>query len=318
MSSVSDALAFRMADGELLEGARQYVSMTTRDVAADCLTRAGVSVRGLSTDETFTRAAQHTTSDFPLLVSNAMGKVALDAYRAVETPLKVLCRQRSLPNFKESTAIRLGGLGKLEELPESGEIVHVTRAERGETMRMKTFAGGITYSRNLQIDDDLGSLGDTTAAMGQAAAETEAAELVALIVDNLNLSDNVAVFHSSRGNIGTAGVPDVATLSAAREAMRMRVGSTASRWWMRARPTCWSRPIWKLKLNRFSPSSRRRRSARRTRSLARSSFWSSQVCRPARGISSPRPAGCRRFSMPTSRRALAFRFRGRKAGTCSA
>ena len=33
-----------------------------------------------------------------------------------ESPLKTLCRQRTLPNFKESTAIRLGEIGRLEEI----------------------------------------------------------------------------------------------------------------------------------------------------------------------------------------------------------
>jgi len=166
----SDALATRMAGGECPEDAAQYLNLSLRDMATESLQRAGVSTRGMSADEVFTRAAAHTTSDFPLLVSNAMGKVALDSYRAAESPLKTLCRQRTLPNFKESTAIRLGEMGRLEEIAENGEITHTSRAENGETMRLKTFARGVTVSRNLLIDDDLGMLGDTTAALGEAAA----------------------------------------------------------------------------------------------------------------------------------------------------
>lgn len=220
----SDALATRMAGGECPEDARQYLGLTMRDVATESLQRAGVSTRGMSADEVFTRAAAHTTSDFPLLVSNAMGKVALDSYRAAESPLKTLCRQRTLPNFKESTAIRLGEMGRLEEIAENGEITHTSRAENGETMRLKTFARGVTVSRNLLIDDDLGMLGDTTAALGEAAAQTEADILVDLIVGNPNLSDGTAVFDASRSNIGSAAAPSVAALTAARQAMRTRTG----------------------------------------------------------------------------------------------
>ncbi|PQO22107.1 peptidase [Rhodobacteraceae bacterium WD3A24] len=220
----SDALATRMAGGECPEDARQYLGLTMRDVATESLQRAGVSTRGMSADEVFTRAAAHTTSDFPLLVSNAMGKVALDSYRAAESPLKTLCRQRTLPNFKESTAIRLGEMGRLEEIAENGEITHTSRAENGETMRLKTFARGVTVSRNLLIDDDLGMLGDTTAALGEAAAQTEADILVDLITSNPNLSDGTAVFDASRSNIGSAAAPSVAALTAARQAMRTRTG----------------------------------------------------------------------------------------------
>lgn len=221
----SDALAFRMgAGGEPADDVRPFLNLSLRDMAVDSLTRAGVSTRGMSADEVFTRAGEHTTSDFPLTVSNAMGKVALDTYRAAESPLKRLCRQRTLPNFKESTSIRLGEMGRLEELAESGEITHTSRAENGETMRLKTFARGVTVSRKLMIDDDLGLLGDMTAALGEAAAQTEADILVDLLTGNPNLSDGNPVFDASRDNIGTASAPDVDALTEARQAMRTRKG----------------------------------------------------------------------------------------------
>ena len=221
----SDALAFRMGGGgEPAADVRPFLNLSLRDMAVDSLTRAGVSTRGMSADEVFTRAGEHTTSDFALTVSNAMNKVALDTYRAAESPLKTLCRQRTLPNFKDATSIRLGEMGRLEELAESGEITHTSRAESGETMRLKTFARGVTVSRKLMIDDDLGLLGDMTAALGEAAAQTEADILVALLTGKPNLSDGNPVFHASRGNIGTADGPSMASLTESRLAMRTRKG----------------------------------------------------------------------------------------------
>jgi len=221
----SDALAFRMgAGGDPADDVRPFLNLSLRDMAVDALTRSGVSTRGMSADEVFTRAGEHTTSDFPLTVSNAMGKVALDTYRAAESPLKALCRQRTLPNFKDSTSIRLGEMGRLEELAESGEITHTSRAENGETMRLKTFARGLTVSRNTMIDDNLGLLGDMTAALGEAAAQTEADILVDLLTGNPDLSDGTAVFDASRDNIGTSSAPDVDALTEARLAMRTRKG----------------------------------------------------------------------------------------------
>lgn len=217
----SDALAFRMVGGELSDASREFVNMSLRDMAADALTRAGESTRGLSADELFQRAAAHGTSDFPLLVSNAMGKVALDSYRAAESPLKALARQRTLPNFKESTSIRLGEMGRLEEMTEHGEFTHTSRAEAGEKMALKTFGRAINVSRKLLIDDDLNMLGDMTAAIGAAAAQTEAEELVATFIGNPDLSDGTAVFATGRGNMAAAGADITETaLHAARLAMR--------------------------------------------------------------------------------------------------
>ncbi|AXQ95682.1 Mu-like prophage major head subunit gpT family protein [Cereibacter azotoformans] len=215
------ALAFRMAGGDLPDASREFVGMSLRELAADSLQRSGVSTRGLSADDIFTRAS-HGTSDFPLLVSNAIGKVAAQAYQAAESPLKALARQRTLPNFKTSTSIRLGEMGRLEEMTEHGEFKHTSRAEAGEVMSLKTFGRAINVSRKLLIDDDLGLLGDMTAAMGQAAAQTEAEELVALLTGNPKLSDGKAVFHASRGNLASGPEAELTEegLSVARQHMR--------------------------------------------------------------------------------------------------
>lgn len=213
----ADALAFRMAGGDLPAASREYVNVTLREMAADALQRSGVSTRGMSADEVFARSL--STSDFPLLVSNAMGKVAAQAYQAAESPLKALARQRTLPNFKTSTAIRIGEMGRLQEMTEHGEFTHTSRAEAGETMSLKTFGRAINVSRKLLIDDDLGLLGDMTSAMGTAAAQTEAEEMVALLTSNPEMADGVPVFHASHGNTVAAPLSEAA-LSAARRHMR--------------------------------------------------------------------------------------------------
>ena len=216
----SEALHVRMAGGEPKPEVRSYMAMSMLDMARDSLARVGVSTRGMMPDEVFMRAGEHTTSDFPTLVSNAMNKTALAAYQAASSPLKSLARQRSLSNFKTATSIRLGEMGRLAELDESGEIKHVTRAENGETMQLGTYAAALNVSRKLMIDDDLGMLGDMTAAFGEAAAQTEADIMVDVLTSNL--SDGATVFHSSRGNIAASGEAlDSATASAAISAARL-------------------------------------------------------------------------------------------------
>lgn len=225
----AEALHVRMAGGEPNPEVRQYMGESLLDMARDSLGRAGVSTRGMSADEVFTRAGEHTTSDFPLLVSNAMNKTALASYQAASSPLKRLGRQRSLSNFKTATSMRLGEMGRLEELGESGEITATSRAENGEAMKLATYARGITVSRQLMIDDDLGMLGDMTAAFGEAAAQTEADILVDLITSNPDLSDGTAVFDAIRGNVAATGTPlgdagDIGAVENARKAMRAYTG----------------------------------------------------------------------------------------------
>lgn len=221
----TDALAFRAAGGELPEDARQFVEMSFRDIAISSLERAGVSVRGLTTDEILTRAASMTTSDFPLIVSNVANKIALERFNAAASGLTPLVRKRTLPNFKASTAIRAGELGELKPLAEDGEIQHTARTENGETLSLGTYAAGLNVSRKLLIDDDANLLGDMTAALADAAANTVSNKLAGLLIDTHKLSDNKDVFHASRGNLAAAGGDlSVATLDSARRSMRVVKG----------------------------------------------------------------------------------------------
>jgi phage major head subunit gpT-like protein len=220
----SDALHYRMNGGQLSEEAKPFVEMSLMDMARSSLERSGTSTATLSRDEVLARSA-HTTSDFALTVSNAVGKTAMDSYRAAESPLKTLCRKTTLRDFKTSTAIKLGEMGRLEEMAENGEFTATTRGETGESIALKTYGRRMDLSRNLIINDDLNLLADTTRAFGEAAAQTEADLLVAQIVDNPAMADGTPVFDVSRGNIAaTPGLPSKATLTESREAMRLRTG----------------------------------------------------------------------------------------------
>lgn len=220
----SDALAYRMAGGDLPDDAKPYLNLSLKDLAADSLARSGIATRGMSADEIFTRAGMHTTSDFPVLVSNAVGKVAMQAYQVAQSPLKQLARKKTLRDFRPAASIWLGELGRLERITEAGEITHTTITEGGESLKLATYARAINLSRELLVNDDVHLLGDLTAAFGRAAAQTEADILVSLLTGNPVMADGKAVFHADHGNIGTPGALSITTLSAARLAMRKRTG----------------------------------------------------------------------------------------------
>ncbi len=220
----TDALVFRMAGGELPEASREFLGHSALDFARDAIARTGQTAKGLSTDETFARAA-HTTSDFPALLENSISKVALANFRVAESPLKTISRQRNMRDFKPGSSVRLGELGRLEPLTEAGEIQATSRAEASESFRLSTFARRIDVTRELLVNDDLGMLGDMSAAFGQSAADTEAAEMVTTLTSNPVMKDGTAVFHASRGNIAAVGTSlgsagDVGALDDARKAMR--------------------------------------------------------------------------------------------------
>jgi HK97 family phage prohead protease len=196
----SDALIARATGTAAPADAQEFRNLSLMDFARDALTRSGTSHRGMSNDEVLQRAAQGT-SDFPLVVSNMAGKIALDAYKAAESSVKRVSRKRTLSNFKESTSIRLGGMDLLEPMTEHGEFKATSRAEHGEKMKLGSYGSNGHFSHQLFIDDDLGMMSDIVSAFGQAGAQTEAKILVDLLLNPPAMSDDVAVFDPSRGNV---------------------------------------------------------------------------------------------------------------------
>jgi hypothetical protein len=109
----------------------------------------------------------------------------------------------------------------LKPIAEDGEIQHTARTENGETLSLGTYAAGLNVSRKLLIDDDANLLGDMTAALADAAANTVSNKLAGLLIDTHKLSDNKDVFHASRGNLVAQGYHlTVSTLDAGRKFMR--------------------------------------------------------------------------------------------------
>ncbi len=79
---------------DLSEPARRYAYATPVDMAKELLTLRGESTMALSPASLVTRA-RHTTSDFPIILGNTVGRVLRDAYQAAPEPLRV-CRRLQL------------------------------------------------------------------------------------------------------------------------------------------------------------------------------------------------------------------------------
>ena len=213
---------------DLSEPARRYAYATPVDMAKELLTLRGESTMALSPASLVTRAL-HTTSDFPIILGNTVGRVLRDAYQAAPSGIRRLGRQTSARDFRSVNKIMLGEAPLLEKLNEHGEIKAGTMAEAREAYKIETWAKKIGITRQVLVNDDLGAFADLARRMGQGAAETEARILVTLLEANSGngptLSDSKALFHADHGNKATSGaaISDT-TLSAARLALRTQKG----------------------------------------------------------------------------------------------
>ncbi len=213
---------------ELSEPARRYAHATPVDMAKELLTLRGESTLAFSPASLVTRAL-HTTSDFPIILGDTVGRVLRDAYQAAPSGIRRLGRQTTARDFRAVNKIMLGEAPLLEKLNEHGEIKAGTMAEAREAYKVETWARKIGITRQVLVNDDLGAFADLARRMGQAAAETEARILVTLLESGTGngptMSDGKALFHTLHGNKATTGAAiSDATLSAARLALRTQKG----------------------------------------------------------------------------------------------
>ena len=103
----------------------------------------------------------------------------------------------------------------------------VRQPYRGQReLQLSTFARIFAITRQALINDDLGAFNDSAVAWGQAAANVEATQLVALITGGgVDMDDGKALFHADHANVVHNPLSDgVTALTAARMVMRGQTG----------------------------------------------------------------------------------------------
>jgi len=194
------------------------------DMARASLERAGVDTRGKSQMEIVAAAFTTSTSDFPVLLENAMHKTLQGAYAAAALTWNRFCATGSVSDFRAHNRYRTGSFGNLEAVNELGEFMNKSIPD-GEkaTIQASTKGNIINLSRQAIINDDLGAFVGLANSLGRAAARTVEADVYALLALNGGLGpvmgDTKTLFHADHNNIGSAGALAVATIEDVRVKM---------------------------------------------------------------------------------------------------
>ena len=214
-----------------LEGAAaQFRGMDLNDMARAAVERSGRSVSGLTKNEIAVQALQ-STSDFPAILSNTIGKSLRAGYDAAPRTFLPFSRKATLPDFKEITRAQISGAPDLKEIVEGGEYEEGTIGEGAEKYRVKKFGRIVHFTWESVINDDLDALGRIPFAFGISAANKESDLVYAILANAPPMSDGKALFHADHGNLGAAAALADALdpakpnpLSLMRKAMRLQKG----------------------------------------------------------------------------------------------
>lgn len=232
-AAMSEAIAARWAPGtQPGERAREFVGWPITDMLAELANARGAGINGRDrravADAMFGRnVAAHTTSDFPLLLSDAANKMLLPAYAAAAPTYRRWAGQRMFSDFKAHRFLRLGDFPALQEITEHGELRYGTMGERQEDVTPKEYSSGIAISRKALINDDLSVLQDFTNRAAIRVAHDENRLVYSLILNNgPTLKDGNALFTTGRTNKAASGTAlDETNLGLAVAAMRKQTSA---------------------------------------------------------------------------------------------
>ena len=223
--AMSDAVFHRMAPGsQLPDAARQFRGMGLLRMAEELIGSSGVSTRGMTPHEIAERAL-HTTSDFPALMSNAMGRRLRNSYEEHEPTHRQWARRApNAPNFKSVDTVQLSAMPDLMKVNEKGEFRYGTFTDGKVSYSLTNYGRIIGLSRQLIINDDLNALDRILSGFAASAARLENRTVYAQLTANAAMPDSIPLFDAAHGNLGAAAAISANSLSAARTRMRKQKG----------------------------------------------------------------------------------------------
>ena len=188
-------------------------------IAEECLIKASLATN-MDRMGIVSAAFTQGTSDFPVLLENAMHKALLNAYQTAPDTWQQFCTVGTVSDFRAHNRYRAGSFGNLDALNELGEFKNKSIPD-GEkaSITIGTKGNIINISRQAIINDDMGAFIGLAVNLARAAKRTIEADVYALLTSNPTLGDSLALFHATHGNIGTAANVTVASVDEARQLM---------------------------------------------------------------------------------------------------
>jgi len=174
----------------------------------------------LGLDANIRSPGMHSTSDFANLLANVAAKRLRQAYQAAPQTFKAWSRQSNNPDFKSKSVVQLSSAPAFKRVREGGEYSYGGLTDGAETYALATYGRIVAITRQALINDDLGAFDRIPTMVGRAAADLESTTVYNILLDNSALSDSVALFHATHGNLMTGSAIDETNLALADKAMR--------------------------------------------------------------------------------------------------
>lgn len=222
-AAASDALLMRAGRRVTTPaaGAVDLRGLRLRDLAVECVQRAGDHNAHLLRDEDLLKRALSPDSTFQGIMSNAVNKTLSQAYAEAPTTFQYWTGKGSNSDFKAAEHYRISEAGNLELTPQNTAIPYDTAMKDEKvTKAVLTYSKRWGFTREAFINDDLSMLSRVPQAYVVAAKRGINKLVYQMVASNPNIFDGNPLFSSTRKNLGTPGKINTVTMSEARKLMR--------------------------------------------------------------------------------------------------
>lgn len=185
----------------LAKGVEVFANWTLAQIAGECLRTAG-----LPTPENAqgTIRAAISAGDLNDVLTATFGAQLIKSYHEGGDSTLGWCRESEVPNFRDQQRIRLIEVGGLARLARGETPADASIAADLETYKVARYARKFVASDEDLADDLVEAINAVFGDLGRAAARLRPDLVYSLLLSNPTLSDDVAMFDSSRGNLGEA------------------------------------------------------------------------------------------------------------------
>ncbi|WP_376872369.1 head maturation protease, ClpP-related [Albirhodobacter sp. R86504] len=219
-TAMSAAIVAQISGAGAVDAAsRPFMDLSLVEMAAQCIGHRG-PIRNSGQRLDVMMAASHATSDFPAIFQNALNKQLQDRYALAVPTYRAISKKKNFRDFRPMPLVRAGDFPMLKPISETGEIKFGTFGESGEQALISSYAVGVTISRQMIINDDLGAIDEVLSSYGETVAFFEEKTFYAYAL-SAQMADGKTLFHADHGNLATtAAAINTASVSKGRAAMR--------------------------------------------------------------------------------------------------
>lgn len=238
--ALTDAILFRTGHHKqpteaVREQGYQYFRLV--DVAREVLEANGIRTRGMAPMQIAGKALEpgltrmggmHTTSDFANILSSTINTNLRQAYMDAPATFRAWARRATAPDYRAMTRTQLSSAPRLSRVGEHGEYTRGTMTDSKESYQVVKYGKVIAITREVIVNDYLDAFSRVPMAMANAAASLESDIVYSILLANATMDDGVALFHSTHGNLGTAGTISTTTIGEGMSLLAVQANANGS------------------------------------------------------------------------------------------